>query len=446
MSRDLLFEIGVEELPAGYVPPALEQLERSVREGLSALRLESGALVTYGTPRRLTVLVRGVAAQQADFAEEAMGPAAKVAFDADGKPTKALVGFCAGKGVDVATVRRVDTPKGEYVAVTVEHKGKAALEVLPAMLAGVALKLQFPKTMRWDAGDYRFGRPVRWLVALLGADIVPVQAFGLSAGRTTFGHRFLHPGTVSVSEPGAYLEALRKAQVIVDPAERRTQVASQIAAAAAAVGGRVVADDELTDIVNYLIEWPTAITGSFHARYLDLPREVIVTALREHQRFFAVESADGTLLGHFITVRNGDDAGVGTVRKGNEDVLVARLDDARFYWDTDLKHKPADLVEKLSGVVWMEGLGSLREKASRLEELTAWLAARVESSAGDAATRAARLCKTDLLGEMIGSGKEYASLEGIMGGHYARRAGEPEAVAQAIAEHYSPREIGRAHV
>ncbi len=439
MSRDLLFEIGVEELPAGYVPPALEQLERSVREGLSALRLESGALVTYGTPRRLTVLVRGVAAQQADFAEEAMGPAAKVAFDADGKPTKALVGFCAGKGVDVATVRRVDTPKGEYVAVTVEHKGKPALEVLPAMLATAALKLQFPKTMRWDAGDYRFGRPVRWLVALLGADIVPVQAFGLSAGRTTFGHRFLHPGTVSVSEPGAYLEALRKAQVIVDPAERRTQVASQIAAAAAAVGGRVVADDELTDIVNYLIEWPTAITGSFHARYLDLPREVIVTALREHQRFFAVESADGTLLGHFITVRNGDDAGVGTVRKGNEDVLVARLDDARFYWDTDLKHKPADLVEKLSGVVWMEGLGSLREKASRLEELTAWLAARVESSAGDAATRAARLCKTDLLGEMIGSGKEYASLEGIMGGHYARRAGEPEAVAQAIAEHYSPR-------
>lgn len=439
MSRDLLFEIGVEELPAGYVPPALEQLARGVREGLSALRLESGTLVTYGTPRRLTVLVRGVSERQADYAEEAMGPAAKVAFDADGKPTKALVGFCAGKGVDVATVRRVDTPKGEYVAVTVEHKGKASLEVLPAMLASVALKLQFPKTMRWDAGDYRFGRPVRWLVALLGGDVVPVQAFGLSADRTTFGHRFLHPGAVSVSEPGAYLEALRKAQVIVDPAERRAQVASQIAAAAAAVGGRVVADGELTDIVNYLIEWPTAITGSFHARYLDLPREVIVTALREHQRFFAVESADGTLLGHFITVRNGDDAGVATVRKGNEDVLVARLDDARFYWDTDLKHKPADLVEKLSGVVWMEGLGSLREKASRLEELTAWLAARVESSAGDAATRAARLCKTDLLGEMIGSGKEYASLEGIMGGHYARRAGEPEAVAQAIAEHYSPR-------
>ncbi len=439
MSRDLLFEIGVEELPAGYVPPALEQLERGVREGLEALRLGFGGIVTSGTPRRLTVVVHRVDERQADFAEEAMGPAAKVAFDAEGRPTRALLGFCAGKGVDASAVRRVDTPKGEYVAVTVQHTGKGALDVLPAMLATAALKLQFPKQMRWDAGDYRFGRPVRWLLALFGGDVVPVQAFGVSAGRTTFGHRFLHPGTVSIAEPGAYLDALRAAKVIADPAERRRTVAEQIAAEATQAGGRVVADDELTDIVNYLIEWPTAITGTFHERYLDLPREVIVTALREHQRFYAVERADGTLLPHFLTVRNGDALGLDTVRKGNEDVLVARLDDARFYWDTDLKHKPADLVEKLSGVVWMEGLGSLREKATRLEALTGWLAERVDATARDAAMRAALLCKTDLLGEMIGSGKEYASLEGIMGGHYARRAGEPESVAVAIAEHYAPR-------
>jgi len=272
------------------------------------------------------------------------------------------------------------------------------------MLASAALKLQFPKTMRWDAGDYRFGRPVRWLVALFGGDVVPVKAFGVTAERTTFGHRFLHPGTVSIAEPSGYLDALRAAKVIVDPAERRRAVAEQIAAAAGAAGGRVVADDELTDIVNYLIEWPTAITGTFHERYLDLPREVIVTALREHQRFFAVEKSDGTLMPHFITVRNGDSAGLDLVRKGNEDVLVARLDDARFYWDTDLKQRPAELVEKLSGVVWMEGLGSLREKAARLEGLTAWLAERVDAKARDAAVRAALLCKTDLLGEMIGSG------------------------------------------
>jgi glycyl-tRNA synthetase beta chain len=258
----------------------------------------------------------------------------------------------------------------------------------------------------------------------------------------TFGHRFLHPGGVKVGDPGGYLKSLRGAKVVADPAERRTLVSEQVGAAAKERGGRVVADDELTDIVNHLIEWPTAITGSFHERYLDLPREVIVTALREHQRFFAVERADGSLLPCFLTVRNGDAHGLDTVRKGNEDVLVARLDDARFYWDTDLKHAPATLVEKLSGVVWMEGLGSLREKAARLESLSGWLAERLAPEARATAVRAALLCKTDLLGEMIGSGKEYASLEGVMGGHYARRAGESEAVAAAIAEHYQPRGAG----
>jgi len=442
VSRELLFEIGVEELPAGYVPPALEQLERGVREGLEALRLGSGGVVSYGTPRRLTVIAHRVAERQTDVDEEAMGPAARVAFDAEGRPTRALLGFCAGKGVEASAVRRVQTPKGEYVAVTVHHAGKPALDVLPAMLAGVASRIQFPKSMRWDAGDYRFGRPVRWLLALFGKDVARVGAFGLEAGRATFGHRFLHAEPLDVREPDAYLAALRRANVLVDPAERRRAIVSQIAAAAAERGGRVVPDDELVDIVSFLVEWPTAVTGGFHERYLELPREVIVTALREHQRFFAVESAEGKLLPCFVTVRNGDAAGLATVRKGNEDVLVARLEDARFYWDTDLKHKPADLVEKLAGVVWLEGLGSLRDKAARLESLAGWLAERLAPAAREAAVRAALLCKTDLLSEMIGSGKEYTSLEGVMGGHYARRANESEAVAQAIAEHYRPRGAG----
>jgi glycyl-tRNA synthetase beta chain len=442
MARDLLFEIGVEELPAGYVPPALAQLESGVREGLDALRLPFGGVLTYATPRRLTVLVHRVGPRQSDLDEEAMGPAARVAFDAEGRPTRALLGFCAGKGVEASAVRRVQTPKGEYVAVTVHHAGRPAAEVLPGMLAGVARALQFPKAMRWDAGDYRFGRPVRWLLALLGADVLPVAAFGVDAARATFGHRFLHPDTLKVKEPGAYLDALRAARVLADPNERRRVVVEQVTAAAAERGGRVVADDELTDIVNYLVEWPTAIAGGFGERYLDLPREVIVTALREHQRFFAVERSDGTLLPCFITVRNGDGKGLDTVRRGNEDVLVARLEDARFYWDTDLKHPPAELVEKLADVVWMEGLGSLRDKATRLESLAGWLGERLEPSAREAAVRAALLCKTDLLGEMIGSGKEYASLEGIMGGHYARRAGESDAVATAISEHYLPRGTG----
>ncbi len=433
MSRDLLFEIGVEELPASYVPPALDQLERAVRAGLQELRLSFDDVAIYGTPRRLTVLVTDVAERAKDFEEEAMGPAVKAAFDAEGKPTKALLGFCAGKGVDVSAVRRVETPKGEYVAVTVQHVGKAATEVLPALLGAVAPKIQFPKTMRWDAGDYRFGRPVRWLVALFGDTVLPVQAFGLTAGRASFGHRFLHPGTVEIPSPRRYVEVLRDAFVLADHRTREIAVREEINRAAAAEGGRVVADDELVEINSFLVEWPTAIPGVFAEQYLDLPREVIVTALREHQRFHAIEKADGTLLPGFIAVRNGDDRGVALVRKGNQGVLVARLEDAKFYWDTDNKQPPAEIVEKLSGVVWMEGLGSLREKAARLESLTGWLASRLAPDTATAAQRAALLCKTDLLGEMIGSGKEYASLEGIMGGYYARRAGEPADVCTAIA-------------
>jgi glycyl-tRNA synthetase beta chain len=442
MSRDLLFEIGVEELPAGYVAPALAQLERGVREGLESLRLGLGGAETYGTPRRLAVLVHRVSERQSDLHEDVMGPAARVAFDDQGHPTRALLGFCAGKGVEPSSVRRVATPKGEYVSVTVHHVGRSALEVVPALLAEVATGLQFPKTMRWDAGEYRFGRPVRWLVALYGGDVINVRAFGLEAGHRSQGHRFLHSGAVAVKHPGDYLGALRKARVVADPHERRRLVMEQVGREAAERGGRLVADDELADIVNQLVEWPTAITGSFHERYLDLPREVIVTALREHQRFFAVESAEGALLPCFLTVRNGDARGLDTVRKGNEDVLVARLEDARFYWDTDLRHRPADLVEKLAGVVWMEGLGSLRDKAARLESLGGWLAERLSPGDLDTVRRAALLCKTDLLSEMIGSGKEYTSLEGVMGGHYARRSGESEAVAVAIGEHYQPRGAG----
>ena len=442
MTRDVLFEIGVEELPSSYVPPALDQLERGVRDGLQELRLAFDDVVTYGTPRRLTVFASEVAERQRDHEEEAMGPATRVAFDAEGKPTKALLGFCAGKGADIANVRRIETAKGEYVAVTVKHVGKPAPEVLPALFASLATRLQFPKAMRWDAGDYRFGRPVRWLTSLFGDQVMPVKAFGLTAGRESFGHRFLHPGAVEIPSPQRYLEVLKGAHVIVGHRIRRVMVLEQVEKLAAQQGGRVVADDELVDINNFLVEWPTAFAGAFAPHYLDLPREVIVTALREHQRFHAIETADGTLLPGFIAVRNGDERGLAIVRRGNEGVLVARLEDAKFYWESDLRHAPADLVEKLSGVVWMEGLGSLRDKATRLEALVGWLADRLAPGAKAAAMRAALLCKTDLLGEMIGSGKEYASLEGVMGGHYARRAGEPAAVAEAIAQHYQPRGAG----
>jgi glycyl-tRNA synthetase beta chain len=445
VSRDLLFEVGVEELPSSYVPPALAQLEGAVRTGLAELRLASGDVESHATPRRLAVLVRGVADRQEDAEEEVMGPASRVAFDGDGKPTKALLGFCQGRGVDPSAVRRVETPRGEYVAVTLKHEGRNAAEVLPPMLGAAATRLAFPKSMRWIPGsDVRFGRPVRWLTALLGDRPLDVKAFELAAHRESRGHRFLSPGPVEIRFARDYLERLDMAMVMADHRRRSQAIERDIASIAATVGGRVVHDPELVEINTFLVEWPTAFRGDFDARYLELPREVIVTALREHQRFFAVETAEGVLLPHFIAVRNGDERGLEHVRKGNQDVLVARLEDARFYWESDLRVAPAARVEQLAGVVWMEGLGSLREKAARLQSLAVWLAERLAPAAAADAGRAALLCKTDLLSEMIGSGKEYASLEGVMGGHYARRAGEPEGVARAIAEHYRPRGPGDA--
>jgi glycyl-tRNA synthetase beta chain len=400
VSRDLLFEIGVEELPSTYVAPALGQMEREMADGLETLRLSHGAVRSFGTPRRLTVAIEDVAERQTDFDEEAMGPATRVAFDAEGKPTRALLGFCAGKGVDPSAARRVATAKGEYVAVTVHHQGQPAGAVIPAMLGDVARRLAFPKRMRWlplqpgadaraDAGW--FARPVRWLLALLGDKELPVAAFGLSAGHESFGHRFLAPARIKVKRAGDYAETLEKAHVIADPARRRALIEEEAAAQAARAGGRVVKDDELVDINTFMVEWPTVFAGRFDPHYLDLPREVIVTALREHQRFFAVERDNGDLLPAFLAVRNGDDRGIEQVIRGNEDVLIARLEDARFYWKTDLEKTPEQRVEDLAGVVWIEGLGSLREKAVRLESLGEWLAARLAPSVTATVRRAARL-------------------------------------------------------
>ncbi|TMQ67736.1 MAG: glycine--tRNA ligase subunit beta [Candidatus Eisenbacteria bacterium] len=437
---DLLFEIGVEELPASYVAPALEQMEHLARTALEELRLSCARLETLGTPRRLALVVRGVAVRQTDIEEEIQGPASRVAFDAEGRPTPALLGFCRGKGVDPAAVRRVKTPKGEYVAATIRHVGQPAALVLPKTLASVATRLQFPKSMRWiAANDTRFARPVRWLVALLGGHTVPVRAFALEAGRSTRGHRFLHPRKVELSTARDYARALERARVLVEPRRRARRLKEQLDHAARRAGGRAVADPALVEINNFLVEWPTVFAGRFDAGHLKLPREVIVTALREHQRFFAVEDGEGRLLPMFLAVRNGSLEGIDQVRKGAEDVLAARLEDARFYWETDLKHPPWDRIEQLGGVVWMEGLGTLRDKATRLESLAGWLAERIAPEAAVPARRAALLCKTDLLSEMIGSGKEYASLEGVIGSYYARVAGEPEPVAAAIAEHYRPR-------
>ena len=447
MSRDLLFEIGVEELPAGYIPPALEQLERGARAGLAELRLAHGAVRTYATPRRLALHVAAVEEKQPDLDEEITGPAVKAAYDAEGNPTRALLGFCQGKGIELTAIRRVQTPKGEYVAATVHRAGQKARDVLPAWLANLATSLAFPKVMRWPGSESRFARPVRWLVALYGRDVLPVRVFGLEAGRASRGHRFLAPRPVAIAEPAKYLSTLEGAKVLADPGTRRSALHRDVSRQAGDAGGRWHEDQELLDVNSYMVEWPQVFRGSFDAKYSRLPNEVKIAALREHQLFFAVDLnvpvPSGALIADsFIAVRNGDSRNAARVRKGNEDVLQARLEDALFYWNTDLKHPPGTQVDALANVVWMEGLGSLREKAARLETLAGWIAERLtpgDAATRDAATRAALLCKTDLLSEMIGSGKEYASLQGVIGGYYARAAGEPPAVCDAIYDQYRPR-------
>ncbi|MGH7725541.1 MAG: glycine--tRNA ligase subunit beta, partial [Candidatus Eiseniibacteriota bacterium] len=443
-TADFLLEIGVEELPTPYVVPALTQLERELREALGEMRLGFSECVTFATPRRLAVLFTEVVTRQADYEEEAHGPAVAQAFDADGNPTKALLGFVRGRGVDVADVRRVRKDKGEYVAVTIKREGKSARELLPAAITRVTGQLAFPKSMRWLDSDFRFARPIRWIVALLGDETLDFELAGLRAGRASRGHRFLHPGPVSIPHPTGYVEALAAAGVVADPRLRREVILEQASALAKEAGGRLVDDPELIEINNFLVERPQALLGRFETKYLDLPREVIVTALREHQRYFAVEKEDGALVPAFVALRNGDDRNLATIAHGNAAVLRARLDDARFYWDTDLRKAPADRVEELRGIVWLEGLGTVRDKVERVRRLGAWIAGQWDPDLMPVVDRAALLAKTDLLSEMIGSGKEYASLEGVMGSHYAERHGEPKAVVSAIRDHVKPRGAGDA--
>lgn len=439
-TADLLFEIGVEEIPASMVLPALEQLERFLSEALDEARLAHGEAHTYGTPRRLAIIINDVALHQPDVEQEIKGPPVSAAFDADGTPTRAAEGFAAGKGLSVEDLEVRETDRGAYVFATVTEPGRAAIEVLPEILHQATSSLTFPKTMRWGSGDFRFARPIRWIVALLGSEVVPVKIAGLQADRFTRGHRFLSEGPVALEEPSDYLEALEKAYVIADHNRRRTLIAEKAQAAAEQAGGQVRLDPDLLEEVNFMVEYPTALVGHFDARYLELPDDVIVTVMSAHQRYFAVENPDGTLLPLFVAIRNGDERGLDTVRRGNERVIEPRLADAEFYLAEDMRKPLADRVADLKRITYIEGLGSLYDKTLRLEILVRWLCGHVrqiEAEHEQCAVRAARLSKCDLTTTMIGDTK-LAKLQGRIGAEYARRSGEPEEVALAIAEQYRP--------
>lgn len=439
-TADLLFEIGVEEIPAPAVLPALSQLEALLAEGLANARLDHGEIRTFGTPRRLAIILTDVEVKQEDLAEQVKGPPAAAAFDDDGNPTRAAEGFASGKGLSVDDLEVRETDKGSYVFAHVTQPGREAIEVLPDILSDAVRSLAFPKTMRWGADDFRFARPMRWLLALLGPDVVPVEVRGIASDRVTWGHRFLSDGPVEIADPSQYLEKLEEAYVIADHQKRQQMIEEGARKVAEAAGGRARLDEDLVEEVNFMVEYPTALVGHFDSRYLELPDDVIVTVMSGHQRYFAVENLDGSLLPLFIAIRNGDDQGLDTVRKGNERVIEPRLADAEFYLTEDMRMPLEDRLEDLQRVTYIEGLGSLYDKTERLVELVHWLCNRVSQVEEDhqtTAARAAELSKCDLNTNMIGDTK-LAKLQGRVGAEYARRSGEPEEVALAIGEQYRP--------
>ncbi|MGI6036689.1 MAG: glycine--tRNA ligase subunit beta [Limnochordia bacterium] len=440
MKQDLLFEIGLEELPARMVDSGMANLKAKGEELLAEYRLDHGEIMVWGTPRRLTLYVRDVACRQADLVEEAKGPAKKIAFDEEGRPTKAAIGFAKGHGIPLEDLEVRSLPQGEYVFAQIKKAGLPAIDVLPQFCTRLIDSLSFPKNMRWGSYDYRFARPIRWLVGLFGDQLIPFSVAGVDSGRTTRGHRFIHPQPVELTRPDEYLEVLERAGVLVDPQLRRERIKQQIEEAAQEAGGQVLLDEDLLAEVTNLVEYPRAIWGEFDASYLSLPREVLITPMREHQRYFPVLDGQGRLLNRFITVANGQ-GDRQKVRQGNEKVLAARLADAQFFWETDQRLPLADYVERLDQIVFQEELGTVYDKVQRVQSLVDKLAAelKVGQETKGIAIRGAYLAKADLVTNMVG---EFPELQGVMGREYALRSGESPEVAQVVYEHYLPRWSG----
>jgi glycyl-tRNA synthetase beta chain len=440
---ELLLELGSEELPARFVVPALEELERLFRQECEAQGLAFGAVRRLGTPRRLALVVSSVADGTPDVKRQVMGPSVKAAFDEVGQPRKPALGFAESVKKEVGQLLRVQTPKGEYLAAEVEEKGAPAAALLPGILSRVVKGLTFPKSMRWGDVEASYARPLHWILALLDEEVLPVIFADVRSGRTTFGHRFLAPQPIEVRRPAEYEEKLKAAHVVPDVAERRAVLQERLHALAASVGARLLPDEALLDQVVNLVELPCPVLGEFEARHLDLPPEVLVQEMKSHQRYFSLTDAAGTLLPRFIAVSNTPVKDVALSVAGYERVLRARLTDGRFFFDEDRKARLETRVARLERVVWNRDLDSTyAEKAARLGALAVRLAALTGREGLEAnLRRAALLCKADLTCGMVG---EFPELQGVMGREYARADGEAPEVALALFEHYLPRGAGDA--
>lgn len=433
MSKTLLLEIGTEEIPAYAMPGIIAQLKDNAEKALEDLRLSYDSVKTMGTPRRLALLVYGLAENQADLSKENRGPAVNIAFDADGNPTKAAEGFARGQGIEAKDL----VTKDGYVYAMVHEVGGRTADLLSDALKGLVDGLSFPNNMHWANLDYKFIRPLRWLVGLYGEDVIEFETANVKSGRVSRGHRFLSEGDFEIKTADSYEQACEEQFIIVDHDRRRDMIRKQIVELAESKGGKAQIEEGLLEEVLYLVEYPTALCGTIDDKYLKLPAEAVITPMRDHQRYFPVLK-DGKLMPLFITIRNGGSEHLEIVQHGNERVLRARLEDAQFFFDEDRKKSLEQHGDKLKTVVFQEGLGSIYDKAGRLEVLSSYIADELQVSDQDKkdAVRAAKLCKADLVTGMV---TEFTELQGIMGREYALLDGETAAVAQAIDEHYMPR-------
>ncbi|MGM9927629.1 MAG: glycine--tRNA ligase subunit beta [Bacillus sp. (in: firmicutes)] len=434
--KDLLLEIGLEELPARFVTDSINQLTAKIEAWLKEQKIAYTGIQHFSTPRRLAVLVSGVDEMQADTQEEAKGPARKIAQDAEGNWSKAAIGFARGQGVSVEDIYFKDIKGVEYVHVQKFTKGQQVKDLL-VQLKDIVTSLTFPKNMRWANNDLRFVRPIKWMVALFGNEVIPFSITNVTTGKTTIGHRFLG-SQVTIEEPASYEEKMREQFVVADAAKRKEMILSQLRQLEKENDWIIPVDEDLLEEVNNLVEYPTALFGKFEEEFLQLPDRVLITSMKEHQRYFPVKNQKGALLPFFVTVRNGNEQGLDIVARGNEKVLRARLADAAFFYREDQTKEIADCLEKLETIVYHEEIGTLAEKVSRVRRLANRISDEltVDAETKTFVDRTAEIAKFDLVTGMV---YEFPELQGYMGERYARIKGENEVVAKAIDEHYMPR-------
>lgn len=438
-AADLLIELGTEELPPKALPVLSQHLEKEILLGLADVGLVHGACRSFATPRRLAVLVEQLPRYQPDHKIERRGPALNAAFDKQGAPTGAALGFARSCGVAFDALERLETDKGAWLVYRAEAPGQPTSRLLPGILERALAALPIPKRMRWGSADHQFVRPVHWLVLLHGQDVVPASVYGIKSGRQTFGHRFMGVGSITVNAPADFArQLLDDGKVMADFAGRKAQVRQLIVAAADAAGGRAIVDPALLDEVTALVEWPSAITGSFDTHFLDVPREALIASMQGHQKYFPLEDAHGKLLNQFITIANIDSPDPTVIRNGNERVIRPRLSDAAFFWNKDRAQGNVTRLVRLKDMVFERRLGTLSEKSERVAELAGKIAHDFLADPA-IAQRVGLLSRCDLVSEMVG---EFPELQGTMGAYYARNEGEDPAVADALGEFYWPRFAG----